>query len=213
MKKQREKNIVFLPPNVYEPSIYTSAILKLIALVFQKYHSLNYFILFSFLFFAKVHDTMMPSNLFIVQLCMIVLVMVTYSTTAENSQSLDGKVHSHKTEVSVFPFFYSYCVWFLIQQQHNDHSKQALANTDDDDESETSESNEEYFNDYHQHWPDMVNKRYAKKNARAGNSATNGGDNRLWAIPYRFGKRSAMPYRFGKRAAMHFRLGKKSASV
>jgi len=46
MKKQREKNIVFLPPNVYEPSIYASAILKLIALVFQKYHSLNHFILF-----------------------------------------------------------------------------------------------------------------------------------------------------------------------
>jgi hypothetical protein len=49
---------------------------------------------------------------------------------------------------------------------------------------------------------------------RAGNSAVNSGDNRLWAIPYRFGKRAAMPYRFGKRAAaMHFRLGKKSASL
>jgi len=49
--------------------------------------------------------------------------------------------------------------------------------------------------------------------ARAGSSTVNGGDSRLWAIPYRFGKRAAMPYRFGKRAAMHFRLGKKSASL
>jgi hypothetical protein len=48
---------------------------------------------------------------------------------------------------------------------------------------------------------------------RGGNSAVNGGDNRAWAIPYRFGRRAAMPYRFGKRAGMHFRLGKKSASL
>ncbi len=50
-----------------------------------------------------------------------------------------------------------------------------------------------------------MNKRYADKVVR--------GDSRLWAIPYRFGKRSAMPYRFGKRAGMHFRLGKKSATL
>lgn len=49
---------------------------------------------------------------------------------------------------------------------------------------------------------------------RAGYAAGNPTDNRLWAIPYRFGKRSAMPYRFGKRAAaMHFRLGKKSVPL
>jgi hypothetical protein len=55
----------------------------------------------------------------------------------------------------------------------------------------------------------MLDKRYANQVDRRGNA----GDSRLWAIPYRFGKRSAMPYRFGKRAGMHFRLGKKSASL
>lgn len=65
-------------------------------------------------------------------------------------------------------------------------------------------------------------------NKRSGDSTGRGaggenGDNRHWAIPYRFGKRAAMPYRFGKRAAMpyrfgkragmHFRLGKKSTSL
>ena len=76
-------------------------------------------------------------------------------------------------------------------------------------------NDEEYDHDYGQspyykaYWPDMINKRYASKfidmNGRHGNGG--GGETRLWAIPYRFGKRAAMPYRFGKRAGMHFRLG------
>ncbi len=72
-------------------------------------------------------------------------------------------------------------------------------------------SSEEYNNEYFQPdqlkliWPQIINKRYADKVIR--------GDSRLWAIPYRFGKRAAMPYRFGKRAGMHFRLGKKSANL
>lgn len=58
-------------------------------------------------------------------------------------------------------------------------------------------------------WPQLISKRFENKVIRGG-IATNG-DNRLWAIPYRFGKRSAMPYRFGKRDnGMHFRLGKKN---
>lgn len=90
----------------------------------------------------------------------------------------------------------------------------------DDDELSTSNSDEESIHHHHQNYhnqaifPQVVNKRYTNKIIRAGNSAVNGGDGRLWAIPYRFGRRSAMPYRFGKRAAaMHFRLGKKSASL
>jgi hypothetical protein len=75
------------------------------------------------------------------------------------------------------------------------------------------------MNDIHRHhhnqanWPDLVNKHDPKKMIRAGNSVGDGGDNRLWAIPYRFGRRAAMPYRFGKRAGMHFRLGKKNAAL
>ena len=63
-----------------------------------------------------------------------------------------------------------------------------------------------------------------KRSADAASHSTgSNGENRHWAIPYRFGKRGAMPYRFGKRAAMpyrfgkragmHFRLGKKSAAL
>lgn len=62
-------------------------------------------------------------------------------------------------------------------------------------------------------WPQYLSKRYTPKLTRGGSPGGNGGDSRLWAIPYRFGKRAAMPYRFGKRAGMHFRLGKKSASL
>ena len=81
-----------------------------------------------------------------------------------------------------------------------------LINTDDDDD---SSSDEEYSHDAPLRpqaiWSPTLNKRYASKVIR--------GESRLWAIPYRFGKRGAMPYRFGKRAGMHFRLGKKSASL
>ncbi|CAF3542529.1 unnamed protein product, partial [Rotaria sp. Silwood2] len=80
-------------------------------------------------------------------------------------------------------------------------------------------STEEYDYDYPQPsnykqiWPELISKRYANKVTRGSTSNGNGGDSRVWAIPYRFGKRAAMPYRFGKRAGMHFRLGKKSASL
>ncbi|CAF4504626.1 unnamed protein product, partial [Didymodactylos carnosus] len=50
------------------------------------------------------------------------------------------------------------------------------------------------------------------KRVRGDVSHGSDNSNRLWAIPYRFGKRSTMPYRFGRRAAMHFRLGKKSVN-
>ncbi|CAF5202935.1 unnamed protein product [Rotaria magnacalcarata] len=47
--------------------------------------------------------------------------------------------------------------------------------------------------------------------SRTGNPSVHGDESRAWAIPYRFGKRSAMPYRFGKRSAMPYRFGKRSA--
>ena len=98
-----------------------------------------------------------------------------------------------------------------------DGSKQAAIHNaddddDDDDDRSSSNSDEKYPNNPRQ-WSDLASKHYPKKVIRASDGASNGGDSRLWAIPYRFGKRSAMPYRFGKRAAMHFRLGKKSASL
>lgn len=102
--------------------------------------------------------------------------------------------------------------------QTNDDSKQAVIHNDDDDDDNnnddqsSSNSDEKYLNDLRQ-WSDLASKHYPKKIIRASGGASNVVDSRLWAIPYRFGKRSAMPYRFGKRAAMHFRLGKKSASL
>ncbi|CAF4313937.1 unnamed protein product [Rotaria socialis] len=99
-----------------------------------------------------------------------------------------------------------------------DDSKQ-IAFSDDD--FSTSDSDGEYNYNHHRHphhneaiWPQAVHKRYSHTKSRTGNPSVHGGEPRTWAIPYRFGKRSAMPYRFGKRAAaMHFRLGKKSASL
>ena len=87
-------------------------------------------------------------------------------------------------------------------------SSSNLINTVGDDED--SSSDEEYSHGsslLHPQaaWSPTLNKRYASKVIR--------GESRLWAIPYRFGKRGAMPYRFGKRAGMHFRLGKKSTSL
>lgn len=95
-----------------------------------------------------------------------------------------------------------------------DDSKQAAFHdddNDDDDEATSSNSDEKYINDSPHQWSDLASKHYPKKIVRTSDGAA--GDSRLWAIPYRFGKRSAMPYRFGKRAGMHFRLGKKSASL
>ena len=80
------------------------------------------------------------------------------------------------------------------------------ADDDDDDENLSNSNNNADEEDEHQApWPHFLDKRYATKVIR--------GDSRLWAIPYRFGKRAAMPYRFGKRAGMHFRLGKKNAPL
>jgi hypothetical protein len=100
---------------------------------------------------------------------------------------------------------------FAAEQQHPYNvpflSSSNLINTVDVDDD--SSSDEEYSHDSPLHpqaaWSPTLNKRYASKVIR--------GESRLWAIPYRFGKRGAMPYRFGKRAGMHFRLGKKSASL
>ncbi|CAF0988286.1 unnamed protein product [Rotaria sordida] len=83
-----------------------------------------------------------------------------------------------------------------------------------DDENLSNEENDypESFH-YKNIWPQLFNRRYANKVIRGGISNVNGVDARVWAIPYRFGKRAAMPYRFGKRAGMHFRLGKKSITL
>ncbi len=73
--------------------------------------------------------------------------------------------------------------------------------TDDD-----SLNDEKYNDDYSKTvWPQIFTKRHLNKVIRGGSIIT-GGDNRLWAIPYRFGKRAPMPYRFGKRSGMDFQL-------
>jgi hypothetical protein len=100
-----------------------------------------------------------------------------------------------------------------IRRHHHPATLLKHLDFSDDDNSSTSPSDEENSEDLHPN-PAAVHKRDSMKMARAGYSAMNNAENRMWAIPYRFGKRAAMPYRFGKRAAaMHFRLGKKSASL
>lgn len=94
---------------------------------------------------------------------------------------------------SLFLFYFSlnFIQNELLHQFQREQQQQLLTNSnvqfdDNDDESLAH----------------FVDKRYANKVIR--------GDARLWAIPYRFGKRGAMPYRFGRRAAMPMRFGKKS---
>ena len=77
-----------------------------------------------------------------------------------------------------------------------------IAITDDDSSTE---------DEYDHEFSNIYNKRFSNRVLHAG-STVNAADGRLWAIPYRFGKRAAMPYRFGKRADMHFRIGKRNLS-
>ncbi|CAF3355209.1 unnamed protein product [Rotaria socialis] len=150
-------------------------------------------------------------NMFFLQLSIVVLLMVTITTAEKKTQSIEQATHAHNNEqpqTSAVTHHY----------QTIDDSKQ-IAFSDDD--FSTSDSDGEYNYNHHRHphhneaiWPQAVHKRYSHTKSRTGNPSVHGGEPRTWAIPYRFGKRSAMPYRFGKRAAaMHFRLGKKSASL
>ncbi len=171
----------------------------------------------------------MSSSFTLLQVFIVVLVMVTLTTTTKAPQSVEQPSQSYNDEVRIIICkISSHSIVNSYQQRSTpvladhhqtvDDSKQAAL--PDDEDLSTSDSDEEYNNNYHQHhhnqaiWPQVVSKRYAKKLSHTGSSSINGGDGRVWAIPYRFGKRAAMPYRFGKRAAaMHFRLGKKSAGL
>jgi hypothetical protein len=73
----------------------------------------------------------------------------------------------------------------------------------DNDDINMNGNNDDNVDEHQIVWPHDMDKRYASKVIR--------GESRLWAIPYRFGKRGAMPYRFGKRAAMPYRFGKRAA--
>ncbi|CAF1177141.1 unnamed protein product [Rotaria sp. Silwood1] len=156
---------------------------------------------------------MILSNFVIFQLSIVILLMTTFITATnippstamltEVSQSSDDERNAHV----VFPNHH-------ITLDDLQSASKSIPLTDDE-----NLNSEEYDYDYPQisnnknFWPESISKHYANKVIRGSVSTGNGGDNRLWAIPYRFGKRAAMPYRFGKRAGMHFRLGKKSASL
>ncbi|CAF1008068.1 unnamed protein product [Adineta steineri] len=141
--------------------------------------------------------------------------MVTLTTTTKVPQSIEEPSQSYNDE--------QHSTSVLADHHHQtiDESKPLVFN--DDENLSINSKEQEYYNNYYRHhpnqatWPQVVEKRYAKQLARARSSGISGSDSRLWAIPYRFGKRAAaaaMPYRFGKRAAaMHFRLGKKNAAL
>ncbi|CAF1303334.1 unnamed protein product [Adineta steineri] len=142
--------------------------------------------------------------------------MVTLTTTTKVPQSIEEPSQSYNDE--------QHSTSVLADDRHHqtiDESKPLVFN--DDENLSINSKEQEYYNNYYRHhpnqatWPQVVEKRYANKLARARSSGISGSDSRLWAIPYRFGKRAAaaaMPYRFGKRAAaMHFRLGKKNAAL
>ncbi|CAF1616471.1 unnamed protein product [Adineta ricciae] len=172
---------------------------------------------------------MISSRFVFLQLSIVVLIMVTLSATTKIPQSTDDAVSQHQNNERP-------STSALENHQHRQTFKHDTLNDintgdddeddDDDDALNTNDSEEEeYRNDYYQDqdnqaiWSPVFHKRYAKKLARGGSSSINVADGRLWAIPYRFGKRAsfvaaALPYRFGKRAAaIHFQFGKKNAAL
>ncbi|CAF1095635.1 unnamed protein product [Rotaria magnacalcarata] len=134
--------------------------------------------------------------------------MVTITTAETKTQAIEQATHAPNNEqpqTSDVTRHY---------QTIDDSEQIALS----DDDFSTSDSDEEYNYNHHQHphhneaiWPQAVHKRYSHMKSRTGNPSVHGDESRAWAIPYRFGKRSAMPYRFGKRSAMPYRFGKRSA--
>lgn len=167
---------------------------------------------------------MRASNFTFFQLYLVLLILVTRTATGKVAQSVEEASENYHDQVRSPSFNSSITFSSSLQQNPSsslthhrpssiDDSKQAAFHDDDNDDDETTSSNsdEKYINDSPHQWSDLASKHYPKKIVRTSDGA--GNDGRLWAIPYRFGKRSAMPYRFGKRAGMHFRLGKKSASL
>ncbi|CAF1190668.1 unnamed protein product [Adineta steineri] len=158
---------------------------------------------------------MMPSNIIILQFSITFLLMMTFSSTTiipQTTEMLSETSQSYHDEHKPTADIENY--------HHKLHgvpiSSKHIAYANDD-----SPSEEEYDIDYLPiyHYEAFQHELNNKRETDEGT----GGENRAWAIPYRFGKRAAMPYRFGKRAAMpyrfgkragmHFRLGKKSASL
>ena len=154
---------------------------------------------------------MILSNFVIFQLSIVILLMTTFinatsispstAILTEVSQSSDDE----RNPAAIFP---NHHITFDDLQSA---SKSLPLAGDENLSSEEYDYDYPQVSNYKQIWPELISKHYANKVIRGTVSGGNGGDNRLWAIPYRFGKRAAMPYRFGKRAGMHFRLGKKSA--
>ncbi|CAF2386023.1 unnamed protein product [Rotaria sp. Silwood2] len=136
--------------------------------------------------------------------------MVTLTATKKMPQSIEQATQSANDEQLQTP---------AVTHHHQpiDDSKQPALNEDEDLNNSNSDEDYNHNNHRHQHnqaiWPQIDNEHYAKINARASSPTLNIGDSRLWAIPYRFGKRVAMPYRFGKRAAMPYRFGKRAAAM
>ncbi|CAF3311735.1 unnamed protein product [Rotaria socialis] len=156
---------------------------------------------------------MIVSNFVILQLSIVILFMTTFINTMnispstalvnEISQSSDDEINP----TAVVPNRH-----FTLEDL--ELAARPLGLTGDESQSdEGDEYDYSQLSNYETMWPQDLTKRYTNKVARGGSLNGNGGDSRLWAIPYRFGKRAAMPYRFGKRAGMHFRLGKKSATL
>ncbi|CAF0814987.1 unnamed protein product [Rotaria sp. Silwood1] len=149
--------------------------------------------------------------------------MVTLTATKQMPQVVEQVTQSANDEQHQSPAL-------IHHYQTIDDSNHLTPSNDEDLTTNNSGEEHNHNNNNHRHqhnqaiWPQIDNERYAKINARASNPTIHFGDSRLWAIPYRFGKRATLPYRFGKRAtmpyrfgkraaAMHFRLGKKNASL
>lgn len=163
---------------------------------------------------------MIKSNAIFLQLAIVVVLMITLMAAEKMPQTLESMADSSNNKVClhicntllylvVFSCYQQRPTSFPTHHEPIEDFKQVVLI---DDEDLSPNNSDEEYNDYH-------HEAFQKSSSKTRSYSTNnipphGNDNRVWVIPYRFGKRAAMPYRFGKRAAgMHFRLGKKSTSL
>ncbi|CAF2128015.1 unnamed protein product [Rotaria magnacalcarata] len=139
---------------------------------------------------------MILSSFVILQLSIVILFMTTFinATNISPPTAMVNEI-SQSSDDEINPTAIFHNRHFTLEDLES--AAKPLGLTGDDGQSdEGDEYDYSRLSNYEAMWPQDMSKRYTKKVARGGSLNGNGGDSRLWAIPYRFGKRAAMPYRF-----------------
>ncbi|CAF0732156.1 unnamed protein product [Didymodactylos carnosus] len=156
------------------------------------------------------------SSIYLVQLSILIIFTLQLFHSTTSTTGLQSRLHDELLPLKEKNVAVPDVDNTLKHYQIQDSSEQSSSNEEDKEDDGDDEHDIEFLSTNEQNQAQSSTHHHQKHSKRATfrkriRDGLHGGDsNRLWAIPYRFGKRSAMPYRFGKRAAMHFRLGRKS---